>query len=227
VTTMHRVRTPLWFAAVSALLLPPAVLAAPDAGAKARGDYNFFGHSAHTAFSSARGHVESYQRYLSDTHGVAMPAGGAKIAGTPVVGTPVVGAPAPVATSAAPAAAPAMHLASPAEQITAHGAVDPEIAREASDAIADDIELIQRHVTRMQSRAKSVGDADAIAKLADVEKQLGVARRGHAALHDHHAGESIAPATAMELARKVNEALRTAHAEHDEVLRRLGESAAK
>jgi hypothetical protein len=197
----------------------------PDAGSKARGDYNFFGHSAHTAFSSARGHVESYQRYLSDTHGIAMPAGGTKIVGTPVVGTPV-----PVVTSAAPTAqpaAPVMQLASPAEQITAQGAVDPEIAREASDAIADDIELIQRHVTRMQARAKNLGDADAIAKLADVEKQLGVARRGHAALHDHHAGESIAPATAMELARKVNEALRTAHAEHDEVLRRLGDSAAK
>jgi len=209
VTTIQRLRLPLSLAAASALLVPAVAMAVPDAGSKARGDYNFFGHSAHTAFSSARGHVESYQRYLSDTHGIAMPAGGAKIVGTPVVGTPVVGTPvvgtpAPVVTSAAPAAqpaAPVMQLASPAEQITAHGAVDPEIAREASDAIADDIELIQRHVTRMQARAKNLGDADAIAKLADVEKQLGVARRGHAALHDHHAGESIAPATAMELAR--------------------------
>jgi len=230
VTTMQRLRLPLSLVAASALLVPAVAMAVPDAGSKARGDYNFFGHSAHTAFSSARGHVESYQRYLSDTPGIAMPAGGTKIVGTPVVGTPVVGTPAPVVTSAAPAAqpaAPVMQLASPAEQITAHGAVDPEIAREASDAIADDIELIQRHVTRMQARAKNLGDADAIAKLADVEKQLGVARRGHAALHDHHAGESIAPATAMELARKVNEALRTAHAEHDEVLRRLGDSAAK
>jgi hypothetical protein len=173
-------------------------VAAPDAGAKARGDYNFYGHSAHTTFSSARGHVETYQRYLSDTHGIALPTGDV----------------------------PAASLAAPAAQIAAHGAVDPEIAREASDAIADDIERIQRHVTRMQARAKSLGNADALAKLADVEKQLGIARRGHAALHEHHAGESIAPATAMELARKVNAALRTAHAEHDEVLVRLGGDAA-
>jgi hypothetical protein len=125
---MQRLRLPLSLAAASALLVPAVAMAVPDAGSKARGDYNFFGHSAHTAFSSARGHVESYQRYLSDTHGIAMPAGGAKIVGTPVVGTPVIGTPAPVVTSAAPAAqpaAPVMQLASPAEQITAHGAVDP------------------------------------------------------------------------------------------------------
>jgi hypothetical protein len=173
--------------------------AAPDAGAKARGDYSFYGHSAHTTFSSARGHVEAYQAYLGQTHGVAVPP----------VGTP----------------APA--LAAPDVQIATHGAVDPEIAREASDAIADDIERIQRHVTRMKSRAKSVGDTDAIAMLDDVEKQLAVARRGHAALHEHHAGDSIAPATAMSLAQKVNEALRAAHAEHDEVMRRLGQNSVR
>ena len=31
----------------------------------------------HTTFSSARGHVETYQRYLSDTHGIALPEPGA------------------------------------------------------------------------------------------------------------------------------------------------------
>lgn len=188
-------------ATISTLLILatcPVAVAAPDAGAKARGDYNFYGHSAHTTFSSARGHVETYQRYLSDTHGIPLPTGDV----------------------------PAAAIAAPAAQIAAHGAVDPEIAREASDAIADDIERIQRHVTRMQARAKGLGNADALAKLADVEKQLGIARRGHAALHEHHAGESIAPATAMELARRVNDALRTAHKEHDEVLTRLGGEAA-
>jgi hypothetical protein len=76
----------------------------------------------------------------------------------------------------------------------------------------------------MQARAKSLGDEEATAKLAAVDKQLGVARRGHAALHEHHAGESIAPATAMELARQVNDALRAAHAEYDRLLPRYGDS---
>jgi hypothetical protein len=179
-------------------------LAAPDAGAKARGDYNFYGHSAHHAFSSAEAHVGTYQRYLSETHGVPLPA---------------------AATAAGAPGAAVGPSAAPAEQVATMGAVDPEIAREASDAIADDIERIQRHVNRMRAQAKSSGDSAALAKLADVDKQLGIARRSHAALHEHHAEEAIAPATAMSLAQKVNDALRAAHAEHDEVVARLGTSA--
>ena len=190
-------------AAVTAAMLSAAAFAAvgfaaPDAGAKARGDYNFYGHSVHHAFSSAQANVSTYQRYLSETHGV----------------------PLPPATAAEPAA-----LAAPAAQVTELGAVDPEIAREASDAIAADIERIQRHVNRMRAQAKSSGDTAALAKLADVDKQLGIARRSHAALHEHHAEDTIAPATAMSLAQKVNDALRAAHAEHDEVVARLGKPA--
>lgn len=188
-------------AAVIAALLAVATfaavgLAAPDAGAKARGDYNFYGHSVHHAFSSAQANVGTYQRYLNETHGVPLPA------------------------AAAPAA-----LAAPAAQVTELGAVDPEIAREASDAIAADIERIQRHVNRMRAQAKSSGDTAALAKLADVDKQLGIARRSHAALHEHHAEDAIAPATAMSLAQKVNDALRAAHTEHDDVVARLGKPA--
>jgi hypothetical protein len=173
--------------------------AAPEAGAKAHGQFNFYGASAHTAFSSARSHVDTYQRYLNDTHGVPMPA-------------------------AVPAGQTAA-LAGHEQQISTLGAVDAEVAREASDAIADDIERIQRHVNRMLADAKRRGDEKASAALADVDKQLGIARRGHAALHAHHAGETIAPATAMDLAEKVNAALRTAHAEHDEVMKQLGSPA--
>ncbi|NCX99835.1 MAG: hypothetical protein EBX35_14975 [Planctomycetia bacterium] len=60
-------------AVAAAVCLGLAASAAPDAGAKASGSYNFYGSSAHHSFSSARGHVESYQSYLRDTHGVAMP----------------------------------------------------------------------------------------------------------------------------------------------------------
>ena len=203
---MHHVRslpssaTAVVVAAIVALQFAAFVTAAPDADAKARGQFNFYGSSVHNSFSSARGHVDTYQRYLSHTHGVPMPA----------------------AAPAGEATPPADH----ATQIATHGAVDADIAREASDAIADDIERIQRHVSRMQADARSRGDEKTLAELADVDKQLGVARRGHAALHQHHAGETIAPATAMDLAHKVNAALRAAHAEHDEVMKRLGPPAA-
>lgn len=174
-------------------------MAAPDAGAKARGQFNFYSSSAHNAFSSARSHVGNYQRYLNETHGVPLPAE-------------------PTARPVQPAEA--------AVAVVDRGPVDAEIAREASDSIADDIERIQRHLKGMKAQAEGRGDAEMLRELADVDKQLAVARRGHAALHDHHASETISPATAMDLAEKVNAALRAAHAEHDDVMKRLGRPAA-
>jgi hypothetical protein len=189
--------------ALFTLLVAATCHAAPDAGAKARGEFNFYGHSAQHSFTSARAHVDTYQRYLSETHGIALPPD------TAAATTPVV-------ASAAPIVAPA----------GAAEFVDPEIAREAGDAIADDIERIQRHVSRMRARATSLDDKAALTELDDVEKKLGDARRAHAALHEHHAAESIAPAQAMKLAQQVNDALRAAHAEHDDVMRRIDKPAA-
>jgi cytochrome c556 len=106
------------------------------------------------------------------------------------------------------------------------GQVDPAVAREASDAIGDDIEKIQRHVTRMRAHAEKLGDRGALATLDNVEKQLGVARRSHASLHKHHAEDQIDPKTAMQLAQQVNDALRAAHSEHDKIMKQLHETEA-
>lgn len=192
---MHDLRSvsaavsPAVAAALVALSVVQVGVAAPDAGAKAHGSFNFYGASVHNSFASARGHVDAYQRYLHEAHGVTLPAAAAAPLGPAIV--------APIA---------------------AEGPVDAAIAREASDAIAADIQRIQRHVNQMRADATDRGDAAALAKLADVDRQLGVARRAHAALHEHHAGETIAPATAMELTQQVNAALRAAHAEHDELM---------
>ena len=189
--------------------------AAPDAGAKARGDFGFYGHGAHAGLSSARTHTENYQRYLRDTHGVEVPAHRETPADLPTTAIVVErpGTARPVAATPA-----ADHV----DQIARHGEVLPEIAREASDAIADDIERVQRHFTRMRVLATRLEDGSALEILASAEKRLGDARRAHAALHDHHASETIAPVTAMDLAQRVNDALRAAHADYDRLSRRLG-----
>ena len=97
-----------------------------------------------------------------------------------------------------------------------------EVAREASDAIADDIERVQRHFTRMRSIATTLKDETSLGILEAADARLADARRAHAALHDHHAAESIAPDRAMDLAQRVNDALRAAHAAYDGLARRLG-----
>jgi hypothetical protein len=205
---MHPARPsiPAAIAFVLTLVATATGHAAPDAGAKASGNYNFYGHSVHHAFTSARSHVDTYQRYLSETHGVAIP--------DRAVAAPATNVAAPLTTETIPAAAVAA-------QGSVQGFVDPEIARDSGDAIADDIERIQRHVSRMREQAKSLDDKAALADLADVEKKLGEARRAHAALHEHHSADVITPSKAMELAQKVNDSLRAAHAEHDDVMRRI------
>ena len=212
---MHSVRIAL----LTALCLPGALAhAAPDAGAKARGSYNFYGSSSHNSFSSARSHVESYQGYLREAYGVAVPAHSTTSASVPAASVSVARPAALAESSSNPVVVD--HEA----EIAAHGAVDPEVAREASDAIGDDIERIQRHVKRMRAHAEELGDKESLPVLASIEKNLGVARRGHADLHDHHAEESIAPKTAMALAQQVNDALRAAHSEHDKLMKRLHET---
>lgn len=198
-------------------LVASLAVAAPDAGAKARGSYNFYSHSSHNSFSSARSHVEGYQGYLRDTHGVAVPAHTEAFTTLPASAVVVERPQTPVARVATPATIDV------AADIAAHGAVDAEVAREASDAIGDDIERIQRHVKRMLQHAEELGDKEAQSILALIEKNLGIARRGHADLHEHHAEETISPQTAMTLAQKVNDALRAAHADHDKLMKRLHE----
>ena len=208
-------------ALLSVLCLFGAVVsAAPDAGAKARGSYNFYGSGSHNAYSSARSHVENYQGYLRDTHGVAVPAHAEAFTTLPASAVIVERSQAAVARVATPAPA----TIDVGADIAAHGAVDAEVAREVSDAIGDDIERIQRHVKRMLQHAEELGDKEALSILALIEKNLGVARRGHADLHEHHAEEKISPQTAMTLAQKVNDALRAAHADHDKLMKRLHEA---
>ena len=206
-------------ALVIAICLPAALVsAAPDAGAKARGSYSFYAKSAHNSFSSARSHVEGYQGYLNETHGVAVPAHSTTPAAVPAAAVSVARPSAPAAVSSKPVVVD--HEA----EIAAHGAVDAEVARDASDALGDDIERIQKHVKRMRTHAEELGDKESIPILDSIEKNLGVARRGHADLHEHHAEEKISPQTAMTLAQKVNDALRAAHADHDKLMQRLHEA---
>jgi hypothetical protein len=201
-------------AASACCLIATLAIAAPDAGAKAQGSYNFFGRSAHGSLSSARSNVESYQGYLRDTHGVPVPPHAA-------TGTALPTAPVAVERSAS-----ATIISAPAAEASPHGEVDPQVAREASDAIGDDIEKIQRHVGRMRTHAEKLGNKEALATLDNVDKQLSVARRSHASLHKHHADDVIDPKTAMALAQQVNDALRAAHSEHDKLMKQLHETEA-
>lgn len=48
--------------------------AAPDAGAKARGEFNFYGHSVHSSMQSAHSHARHYATYLTHVQSLPPPA---------------------------------------------------------------------------------------------------------------------------------------------------------
>ena len=101
--------------------------------------------------------------------------------------------------------------------------VNQEIARDAGDAIGNSIDRMRRHLARMRTHARTIGDDKSLAMLDDVERQLTVAKQHHEALHAHHAADTIDPATALRHVEQVNAALEKARVEHDEVMQRLGD----
>jgi hypothetical protein len=171
-------------------LTAQVALAQANAGAKAGGQYNFYGSSAHSSFHSARQNVDHYSRYLSS------------------VQTPV----------AQPAAAA---VATPA------GVVDREVAEEASDTIGSYIEKLGRYLGKMRKHAEAIKDTKSLELIDDIERNLTDAKTHHEALDEHHSGEKIDAKTAQQHCDKINAALAKAHAEHDKLMKRLGDDDTK
>lgn len=169
-------------------------LAQANAGAKAGGQYNFYGSSAHSSFHSVRQNVDHYSQYLSS------------------VQTPV----------AQPAAA-ARH----ATVATPAGVVDQEVAQEASDTIGSYIEKLGRYLGKIRKHAEAIKDTESLKLIDDIERNLAEAKTHHEALDEHHSGEKIDAKTAQQHCEKINAALAKAQAEHDKLMRRLGDNDTK
>jgi hypothetical protein len=175
-------------------LTAQVALAQANAGAKAGGQYNFYGSSAHSSFHSARQNVDHYSRYLSSVQ-------------TPVA-QPTAASPAVVA-SAATVAPPA-------------GVVDREVAEEASDTIGSYIEKLGRYLGKMRKHAEAIKDTESLALIDDIERNLTDAKTHHEALDEHHSGEKIDAKTAQQHCDKINAALAKAQSEQDKLMKRLG-----
>jgi len=86
-TVMKKTRCMLVAAVVS--LVIPSAFAAPGAGAKASGQFNFYGSSSRSALSTAREYSGNLRRYAESGGGMAggqaVPAGGGMVAVSPIV----------------------------------------------------------------------------------------------------------------------------------------------
>jgi len=180
-------------------LTAQVALAQANAGAKAGGQYNFYGSSAHSSFHSARQNVDHYSRYLSSVQ-----------------------APVPQ-----PTAAPSVVADRPATVTTSPGVVDREVAEEASDTIGSYIDKLGRYLGKMRKHAEAIKDTESLKLIDDVERNLAEAKSHHEALDEHHSGEKIDAKTAQQHCDKINAALAKAHAEHDKLMKRLGDDDTK
>jgi len=180
-------------------LTAQVALAQVNAGAKASGQYNFYGNSAHSSFHSARQNVGHYSQYLNS------------------VQTPV----------AQPAAAPSAVADRPVAVATPAGVVDRDVAEEASDTIESHIEKLGRYLGKMRKHAEAIDDAESLKLIDDVERNLAEAKTHHEALDEHHSGEKIDAKTARQHCDKINAALAKAHAEHDKLMKRIGDENTK
>ncbi len=105
-------------------------------------------------------------------------------------------------------------------QSTPQQQVDPELAREASDAIGTYIAKAQRHMAWMR---KNAGDnKETLASLDIIDKNLAAAKKSHNEMHDACMKSHVDGSVCTDCCQKIDESLATAIAEHDKLMKRLG-----
>ena len=168
---MNHLTRPLIALALLALVVPAGIAnAQPDAGAKMRGENNFYGSSAGSAMRSAREHSSYYRQYAQGA---------------------------------------------PEKQI------NPEVAREAADAIGTYITKARRHMAWMRTQAHASKDKETLASLDVIDKNLAAAAKSHKEMHDTCLKANVDGTESMECCKQIDEPLAAAIAEHDKLMKRL------
>lgn len=102
-------------------------------------------------------------------------------------------------------------------------AVSPRVAQAASDEIGDYIVKSERHLAWMRRQAEAGGDKATLASLDSIDQHLAAAKRSHVALCDCCAADNVDPVAAMACCQTIDDSLTQAIAEHDALMKRLGE----
>lgn len=159
----------------SIILVTSMASAQAPAGAKQRGEYNFYGSSAGSAMRGARDSSAYYRQYTRTA---------------------------------------------PQQQ------VNPEVAREAADAIGTYITKARRHMAWMRQEAQASNDKETLTSLDTIDKSLAAASKSHHEMHDMCLKVNVDAAGTMKCCQQVDEALAGAIAEHDKLMKRLAGDAA-
>lgn len=97
--------------------------------------------------------------------------------------------------------------------------VNPEVAREAADAIGTYITKAQKHMAWMRKQA--AGDKETLTSLDEIDKNLAAAGKSHHEMHETCLKDNVDAAASMECCKVIDESLAKAIAEHDKLMKRL------
>ena len=154
--------------AVVSLAMASSALAQRDAGAKIRGEYNFYGGAAGRSMRGAQEYSHAYREYAK---------------------------------------------AAPEQK------VNPEVAKEASDAIGTYIVKSQKHMAWMRKQASN--DKATLASIDSIDKHLAEAAKSHKEMHETCMKDNVDAAESMKCCQHIDEHLAKAIAEHDKLMKQL------
>jgi hypothetical protein len=99
--------------------------------------------------------------------------------------------------------------------------VNPEVAKEAADAIGDYIAKAKKHMAWMRKQAETSADKETLTSLDSIDKNLAAAEKHHTSLCEYCEKESVEAKGSMECCQEIDDALAAAIAEHDKLMKRL------
>jgi hypothetical protein len=100
--------------------------------------------------------------------------------------------------------------------------IDPEVAKETSDAIGDYITKAQKHMVWMRKQAETGKDTETLASLDLIDKNLAEAANAHGVMHDLCKKNNVDAASSLLCCEQIDASLAKAIDEHDKLMQRLG-----
>jgi len=173
-----------------------AAFAQPPADAKARGQFNFYGRGARSAMRGARESTGTFREYIGSAQPVS-----------------------PQIVREQPGASGGIVVREQPGEVRC----SPRIVHVATDEIGDLITKSEKHLAWMRRLAESREDEDTLASLDRIDRNLATAKQTHASLCTRCMAENVDTNAALACCQTIDEALGKAIAEHDALMKRLGE----
>ena len=99
----------------------------------------------------------------------------------------------------------------------------PRIVQVATDEIGDYITKSEKHLAWMRRQAEAQKDKETLSSLDSIDRNLAAAKQHHATLCSQCMEDNVDAKAAMACCQTIDDALGKAIAEHDALMKRLGE----